>query len=261
MQWMIIEWYKLRKYTAFWLLVGLFAGLFLLWNFGLSRSFINMGSGPAKLISSSYSFPSVWGNMGFVYSWFIIFLSVFVIMSVTNEFSFRTHRQHVIDGLRRIDFLHGKLMMVFLLSLSATVFYTLSALVFGMLNGGGNPLDEINKVAYVFIYTLNYLTLSALLGFFIRRSALSIILLFAYMMFENSFGMFINWRFETQIGNLLPLQSSDELLPWPMLQSMKSMVPGKVVKSISPVVYFGFSVMYIGLYYFLMRRKMLKTDL
>lgn len=68
-----IEWLKLRKYRAFWLLVSLFSGIFLLWNYAINNSFLKLGGGPVNLLSNSYSFPSVWINMGYIYSWFVLF--------------------------------------------------------------------------------------------------------------------------------------------------------------------------------------------
>jgi len=255
-----IEWLKLRKYKTFWLLVSLFGGIFLLWNYAINNSFLKLGSGPVNLLSSSYSFPAVWANMGYIYSWFVLFLAVFVIISVSNEFTFRTNRQHIIDGMRRIDFLHSKALLVLSMAIGATLFYALTAFVFGLCNGGGNPLQNMETVVYVFLYTLNYLAFAGLISFFIKRSGLSIILLLAYLLFETIIVNVVNHYFGTFVGNLMPLQSTDELLPLPVWKSLAAMT--STVTHDTPIyLSIVFGIGYIAIYYSLLRYKMLKTDL
>jgi hypothetical protein len=36
---------------------------------------VSIGNGNLAILSKSYSFPQVWSNMGFIYSWFVIFFS------------------------------------------------------------------------------------------------------------------------------------------------------------------------------------------
>lgn len=255
-----IEWLKIKRYKTFWLLTSLFAGLYFLWNYGVNKSFVSMGSGPVNLLSSSYSFPAVWGNMGFVYSWLQLFLSILVIILVSNEFTFRTHRQHVIDGMHRLEFYHGKVFLILTISVISTVFFFILGILFGFLNGGGNPFQQIEKVGYVFLYTLNYTSFAGLLALLLKRSGISIVLLFAYFLFESILTNVINYKLDTNYGNLLPLQCSDELLPFPILKSMGNMIPFQKPE-IQPIVYVIATVIYITIYYFIGRRKMLHTDL
>lgn len=256
MQLLNIEWLKIRKYTTFWVLVGLFTGLFFMWTYGISSGVLNIND----MLKSSFAFPSIWANLGYLYSWFVIFLCVFVIISITNEFTFKTHRQNVIDGQSRMDFLHAKMFLILAITLSATLFFIVIGLIFGFANGGGNPFEGIEKIIYVFLFTLNYLSFSALLAFFIRRSGLSIILLLAYFLMESILGKLINMKLNTQVGNFFPLQSSDELLPWNALKSMANMV-GTAKADLPNYAYLIASCVWIGIYYFVLRKKMTTSDL
>ncbi len=255
-----IEWLKLRRYSTFWILSSLFAGLFLLWNYGVNKSFISMGGGAGNLLSSTYSFPQIWGNMGYLYSWFVVFLCVFIIISISNEFAYRTNRQHIIDGMERLDFLHAKALLVLSVTISATAFFILTGFVFGFVNGGGNPFDNFGKVAYVFLYTLNYLSFSAFLTFFIKRSGLSIMLLLAYFLVESIMSGLINWKFNTYVGNLMPLQCSDELLPLNALKAINNLT-GNARPDAPVYLLVACSIVYVGLYYIVLRRKIQTADL
>lgn len=255
-----IEWLKLKNYTTFWLLTGLFAALFLFWNYGVYKSAVIIGNTPANMLSTSYSFPNVWPNMGFWYGLFIIFLCVMVIISVSNEFTYRTNRQHIIDGMERINFLHAKIILIVTLALASTLLFLINAMLFGFISGGGNPFEDIDKLLYSFIYTVNYLMFAAMIAFFIKRSGLSIMLLLAYFIFELVAKHSINVKFDTSIGNYLPLQCSDELLPFNSIKTLSAMA-GKPMPEANNMLYVMASLVYIGLYYFILRRKMLNSDL
>src|SRR5690606_18571465 len=95
-----IEWLKIKRYGTFWVLTGFFVVLMPLLNYQIFRGMVTVGGsgkGGINLLSQSYSFPAVWGNIGYWGSIFIIFLSILVIILITNEFGYKTHRQNVID--------------------------------------------------------------------------------------------------------------------------------------------------------------------
>ena len=101
-----VEWLKIRRYPrTFWIQSSLFLLLFLLWNWGIQGGILKFGTG---LLNFSYSFPAVWGYVGYWGSIFVLFLCILTITLTCNEATFKTHRQNVIDGWSRLDFFHGK---------------------------------------------------------------------------------------------------------------------------------------------------------
>lgn len=260
MKLLMIEWMKLKRYNTFWILTTVFGLLYILWNYGIGSSMLSFGNGNLTVFSKSYSFPQVWSNMGFIYSWFVIFLVVFIIISISNEFTFRTNRQHIIDGMHRLDFLHAKAILILAISIGATLFFYLISLIFGFVHGGGNMFDQNYYILYAFVYTLNYLSFAALLTFIIKRSGLCIIFFFAYLLVETIFTNVINTKFNTSVGNFTPLQSSDELLPFPLLDTLGKM-SGLSQEALPAILYVGVSLAYILVYYLVVRRKMLQSDL
>lgn len=262
MQLLKIEWIKIKRYRTFWILTGIFVVLYLLNNIGVSNVVKEMNNQPVKISRESYAFPYVWNTMGYIYGWFVFFLSFFVIISITNEYSFKTQRQHIIDGMHRIDFLHAKALLILAISLASTLFYTILCMIFGFLFGGTGVFEQAMVIAYVFIYTVNYLSFAALLALFLKKTGLTIILFFTYILIEIGISTYINLKFSTQVGNLLPLQCSDELLPLRSMSFLKSMARQATSSTeISPYLYFGISIAFIFLYYFIARRKMLNSDL
>ena len=139
-----IEWLKIKRYPTFWILAGFFLMLLPLWNYQISSGIIQLGGGNINLFDRAYSFPGVWSNVGFWGSVFIVFMSILVIILTTNEFSYRTHRQNVIDGWSRMQFYHAKVWLVVLLSLLATAYLFLIGVAFGLSHSGsiGDIFDK-----------------------------------------------------------------------------------------------------------------------
>ncbi len=258
-----IEWLKIKRYRTFWVLAGLFLLLLPLWNYEVANGFIKMGGGKngISFLNTAYSFPQVWGNLGFWGSIFILFVSILVIILTTNEYTYRTHRQNVIDGWNRMQFYHAKVLMVVMLSVIATVYLFLLGILFGGVNSGSlsGMFSEIQQVGYFFLLSLDYLGFALFIAIWIRKSGLAIGLFLLYsMMIENILKGIINHYMDTPFGNFLFLQSSDELLPFPLMQMARSMMPGTV--SISMITYSLVTIGWCAVYYFAGRLMLLKSD-
>ena len=259
-----IEWLKIRRYSTFWVLAGLFLLLLPLWNYGVANGFLRVGGGAKNginFLSTAYSFPKVWGNLGFWASVFIMFISILIIILTTNEYGFRTNRQNVIDGWKRIQFFHAKVLLVVALSIIVTAYLFMLGAIFGYFNSGSffGLFSEIQQVGYFFVLSLNYLGFALFLAIWIRKSGLAIGLFLLYcLIIENLLKAMINHYVDTPWGNLLPLQASDELLPLPMMQMAQTMLGG--APSISNTTYLIVSVIWCMFYYFAGRMLLLRKD-
>ncbi len=257
-----IEWLKIKRYRTFWVLAGLFLLLLPLWNYEVASGFIKLGGkGGVNFLSTAYSFPQVWGNMGFWGSIFIMFISILVIILTTNEYTFRTNRQNVIDGWDRMQFFHAKVMLVVLLSVAATVYLFILGMVFGSGYSGSfsGLFSEIQQVGYFFILSLNYLGFGLFLAIWIRKSGLAIGLFLLYsLIIENIVKGTINHYSDMPVGNLMPLQASDELLPFPLMQMAKSILGGE--STISMTTYALVATGWCAVYYFGARAILLRND-
>lgn len=106
---------KIVNYRTFWVLLTLYSILiisiptsvmeFLKWLKVKGANF--EGFDPLRI--PVLYFPDIWQNITYVYAFLKIVLAIVVIISVSNEFSYKTVRQNVIDGLNRLDFVVSKL--------------------------------------------------------------------------------------------------------------------------------------------------------
>lgn len=258
-----IEWLKVKSYRTFWILVGFFLLLLPLWNYGIANGIMKFGGGGKdgiNILSQAYSFSSVWQNLGFWTSIFVIFISILVIILTTNEYQFRTNRQNVIDGWTREQFYHAKWGVVLALSLLTVLYTFLVGVIFGIGYGGVESFPgSIVHLFYTWLLALNYYGFALLLAVFFKRSGITIGIFFLYcMIIEALASNLINWMTDTKWGNLLPLQASDELLPFPLMEMAKTMMGLSSGPSAS--LYAGVTVAWIIIYYFIGRQRLLKSD-
>ena len=257
-----IEWLKIRKYRTFWVLIGFFAFLLPFWNYQIANGVIHMGPPGMNILSQAYSFPSVWSNFGWWGSVFVLFLAILVITLTCNEFTFKTHRQNVIDGWSRLSFFHAKVLLVLALSIATTLFLFITGGVFGtIVSGSANDIfSDIKIVGYFFLLILNYLGAALLIALWIRRSGLAISLFLLYaLIIEIAISSLVNHYSGTKYGNFLPLQSSDELLPFPLMRMAKGMMG--VTPTLPDYSYVIATCIWCAVYYFAGRRIVLNKDL
>jgi hypothetical protein len=131
-----------------------------------------------------YHFPDIWQNLAYVSTFFKFILAIVIIISITNEYSYKTVRQNILDGFDRKDFLTSKVLMILLLSLSATLFLALIGLVTGLIYTPSEDLRFILKdtefILGFFLETFTYLLFALLIGTMVQRSGLAIGVLFLY---------------------------------------------------------------------------------
>ena len=260
-----IEWLKIKRYRTFWILVGFFLALLFLWNYEAMKGNINIGGGKKNhgmsIISTDYSFPQAWSNIGFWASMFIVFISILVIILTTNEYTYRTNRQNVIDGWTRLQFYHAKVLVVVILSLLSSLYVVLLGAILSALQSGSfhGFFNEFYHLGYFFLLSLDYLGFALFIAILIKRSGLAIGLFLLYaMMIETILKAVINNYADKPYGNLLPLQASDELLPFPFPQMLKPMVAS--IPSLSMPTYVWVAVGWCTLYYIAGRILLLRND-
>jgi ABC-2 type transport system permease protein len=256
-----IEWLKVKDYKAFWVFTILYAFAILGINYtGYYINELRIENIPQSglLVGSPYAFPKVWQTVGWMSSWLLYFPGILFIMLLTNEFNFKTHRQNIIDGWTRFQFITVKFVFAVLFSFGATVFNFLVALLFGDITTGSSfSFQGMENLGYIFIQTVAYISFAMFLAILFRRSGAAVAVFFLYgLIFEWLITVLINFKFDlTPLGYFLPLQVTDVMLPIPF--GNKVIYKGAPDEYILVLV----SLLYIGAYYFIAWRKFTKDDL
>jgi ABC-2 type transport system permease protein len=144
-------------------------------------------------------------------------IGIMVLISITNEYSYRTVRQNIIDGLSRREFLFSKIMTNLLLSVLSMVLVFLIALVTGLIYSphlSGYMFTGVEFYPAYFLEVFAFLSFALMLGIFIQRSGLSIVLLLNSYLIELIIKENID-EYVPQIIQFFPLESIMNLVPMP----------------------------------------------
>jgi len=223
-----IEYLKLKKLKALWILTGLYllallaislsGKLFL--DFLTARGVEFRGFTPDML--PIYDFNDIWQNLAFLAGFFKVFPALILIISVSNEFSYRTHRQNIIDGMSRTEFFLSKLSFAaFLAILSAAVLMVIGLVLGYMYSPVTGPGEVLANIEFIPVHALQFFTyflFAIWLVLLIRRSAVTIVLLLLYTIILEPIiaGIMYSRLLDLpQVANLLPMQAISNLVPMP----------------------------------------------
>jgi ABC-type transport system involved in multi-copper enzyme maturation permease subunit len=184
-------------------------------------------------------------------------------MHTCSEYTYRTHRQNVIDGLSREQYITAKILVIIVLALFATLTVVITAFVTGISSDAAISFKNFRYVYYFFVQAVSYLSLAFLFALLLKKSAFTIAMFFIYSFtFENILEQYLN-KINigiNQPGGFLPLNSSDHLLfPDELKTVMKIMINMK--EPYPESTYLIISIVYIILCYLACYYRYKKQDL
>ena len=78
-----------------------------------------------------FNFPYIWHFNTFVAALLKIFLAIIIVSMMSNEYTYKTIKQNLIDGLSKKEFIASKFLTVVLFSIVSTVFVGVISLILG----------------------------------------------------------------------------------------------------------------------------------
>lgn len=215
---------KLTSYRTFWVIVGLYFAMLIFSTASgmellklLDRLIDDFGGNFNINRVPFYHFPDVWLNLIWFSGWLKIIPAIMVVISVTNEYSYRTLRQNVIDGLSRGEFIVSKMLTNFVISVLSVAAIFLIGLTTGLIYSPSIKFNEvITDMEFLFPYFLEiffFLSYALMLSILIKRSGLTIILLLLSQSIEliltanldNHFPELVNYFPMKSIWNLIEI--------------------------------------------------------
>ena len=268
-----IEWLKIKNYRAFIVIISFFAlGVFTS-NYIVYAIFKNIAeeSKATKLLPkfNPYDFNYTWQTTSYTTGFLLILPALLLIILVTNEFTYRTNRQNILDGWKREQFIDVKLLMAAIMALLSTILVVITALTFGLITGTNFSLNGCSHVGYFFLKALSYNLLAVLISVWIKRTGFAIGLYFIYLGAENIVSQLLDiWSIRLRrsdvadlgsMGDYLPMNASDGLLTFPD-NPLKSFTRGILPTDYTWLV-ITMALLYVFLFTWLSRRRIIKTDL
>lgn len=180
-----------------------------------------------------FNFPYIWHFNTYITALFKLFLAIVIVSMMANEYSNKTIKQNLIDGLSKKEFVLSKFLTVISFALISTFFVFIVSLLLGLIYSDFNEISIIFSdleylVAY-FVKLVGFFSFCLFLGVLIKRSAFALGFLIIWFVIEQLIFGFLGWRLVTWdtakiIKNLLPLESMSNLIeePFSRLSAVQS---------------------------------------
>jgi ABC-2 type transport system permease protein len=267
-----IEWLKLKNYAAFKVLsifyiAGIFLSNYVVYIF--NKNVVGGTQAGDMLNFSPYNFDMTWQTTSYTVGCLLLLPAMIIIMIISNEYTFKTNRQNIIDGWSRHEFIIVKIVMAFIIALVSTILVFITALCFGYGSGTTFSWEGISHVGYFFLKALTYNMFAVLIAVLVKKTGFAIGVFFIYLFTENFLSQMLSilsakMKLDktADLGNLgdyLPLNAADGLLSFPR-NTITDMSKGAMASDFTWVV-LGFAIAYLVLFTWWSRHKYLKADL
>ena len=217
-----------------------------------------------------FNFPIIWHITTFFASYFKLFFAIVVVSMIGNEYSNKTIKQNLIDGLSKKEFILSKFYTIVFFSLLATILIGLASFLIGLYYSSYTEASIIFReteflLAY-FVKLVGFFSLCLFFGMLLKRSAFALGFLFVLYLIEwlIFWGVVENTSLETawKVKSFLPLESMYNLINQPFQRVIMTKYPEKIDLTYDFAVHWyeiaivlGWTAIFIFLSYRLLKKR------
>lgn len=254
----LLEWMKVRKYKTFWGFIILFTvsliGInYFIYNLQIKTRVLSHG----MVNMQAFTFPQIWSTTAWTGSFSVLLLGLLTITLVTNEYTFKTHRQQIIDGMSRQQFISGKWLMIIVFIIFTWILYFILTLIVGDRTGGVSIFSGFYYAGYFLVKMAVSLSVAFMFALLFRRSGLAITLYLVYVFILEGIIKHLLDKIVDGLGMFLPLSAGGYLVSNPFREAL----PGIEITHIQPIWILLTDSGYIILFIYLSYRYISRADL
>jgi ABC-2 type transport system permease protein len=218
-----------------------------------------------------FNFPIIWHITTFFASYFKFFFAIVVVSMIGNEYSNKTLKQNLIDGLSKKEFILSKFYTIVFFSLCATVLIGVATFLIGLYYSSYTEASiifrEIEFLVAYFVKLVGFFSLCLLFGMLLKRSAfalgfLVILYIFEWIIFWGAYEVLGNTETAFKVKNFMPLESMYKLIDQPVQRIVMTKFPEKgdlvydyTVHWYEIAVVLGWTALFIFLSYRLLKKR------
>ncbi|PRX45761.1 ABC transporter permease [Salegentibacter salegens] len=172
-----------------------------------------------------FNFPYIWHFNSYIAALLKLFLAIVIVSMMSNEYTNRTLKQNLIDGLSKKEFIASKFLTVMVFSLVSTIFLFIVSLILGLSFSDFTEVSIIFSdmeymIAY-FVKLTGFFAFCMFLGILIKRSAFALGFLFIWWILESIVYGVLKWQIfrdseiADNIARFFPLESMSNLIKEP----------------------------------------------
>lgn len=223
-----IEFHKLRHNRASRVLSIIYFGL--LTCIALIAA-IKFDIGPIKFHLAElgiFNFPYIWHFNTYMAAIIKFFLLLVIVSMMANEYSYKTLKQNLIDGLSKKEFILSKFYAVLAFAAFSTVFVFVVSLILGFIysdyNEFGIIVSDLEYLLAFFVKLVGFFSFGLFFGILVKRSAFAVGAMVVWLIIESMFKGFLFYNFRGaddifdrvgQIMQFFPFEAMSNLIKEP----------------------------------------------
>jgi len=186
---------------------------------------IKFDIGPVKFHLAEqgiFNFPYIWHFNTYVASIFKFFLLLVIVSMMANEYSNKTLKQNLIDGLSKKEFILSKFYAVVAFALISTIFVFVVTLILGLIYSDYNePAIVFSDLEFLFAFFIKlcgFFSFGLFLGILIKRSAFAVGAMLVWAMIEGITKGILYWKLRPNVEDIMqffPLEAMSNLINQP----------------------------------------------
>ncbi|NNE02750.1 MAG: ABC transporter permease [Eudoraea sp.] len=145
-----------------------------------------------------FNFPYIWHFNTFITAFFKLFLAIVIVSMMSNEYSNKTIKQNLIDGLSKKEFVLSKFLTVISFSLISTIFVFVVSMILGLIYSDYNEISiifsDLEFLLAFFVKLMGFFSFCLFLGVLVKRSAFALGFLILWQVFEGFTRGMIRWK-------------------------------------------------------------------
>jgi ABC-2 type transport system permease protein len=190
-------------------------------------STINVEFGPIKFNLAEqgiFNFPYIWHFNTFIIALLKIFFAIVIVAMIGNEYSYKTIKQNLIDGMSKGEFLKSKVYTIAAFVGISTLLVFIISLILGGIYSDYNEFQIIfSELEYLLAYAVKlfgFFSFCLFLAILIKRSAFALGFLALWQVFEGIAYGLMRWR----LSDLIPQLSAEQVIKFFPLQSIGNLI-------------------------------------
>lgn len=192
-----------------------------------------------------FNFPYIWHFNTYVAAILKFFLALVIVSMMSNEYTYGTLKQNLIDGLSKQEFIQSKFLTVVLFAVGSTVFIFLMSLILGYSFSSYTEtsivLSEMEYMGGYLLKLIAFFSFCLFAGILVKRSAFAIGFIFVWYILEKIIHAVLRWKIikdadaTEKAMQFFPLESMSNLVKEPITrfqayQALESMNTAGPVK-------------------------------
>jgi len=172
-----------------------------------------------------FNFPYIWHFNTYIAALLKLFLAIVIVSMMANEYSNRTLKQNLIDGMSKKEFVLSKFLTVVVFSLASTLFLFILSMILGLsfsdYNEASIIFSDLEYLLAYFVKLTGFFAFCMFLGVLVKRSAFALGFLFIWWILENIIYGLMEWKLfkgmeiADKVAQFFPLHSMSNLVKEP----------------------------------------------